>query len=227
MNSSAAPLAREPDDLPEIKYDPEEPDEPAPDPNEIACFSPEPYDPRDASPGTRADSAIREKWGWKTMTAGFTAVPNTLLMMMGKQGCTPLEFTVLVQLMRYWWKPDEWPYPSVARLAEDIGVCDKTVRRALAGLAKSRIIQRIERRHDHDRSQTNLYSLAPLVTILEWETVKRTADADLKRACMLFPGDPIFFWGRFEELSEEDQDDAYEALQQMRAARQILSIERP
>jgi hypothetical protein len=182
-------------------------------------FRPEVHDPRDPHPNP-AEAALKEKWGWKILTHGFTAVPNILLATMGAQKCTPMEFCVLVQLMRYWWRAGEWPHPSVGRLAEDIGCGPKTVRRAINGLVKGQIIERTQRRRAHDRSETNIYSFAPLVNQLDHAAVAAIADTDLKRAAVLFPTDP-YVCERRDQLSDTDLADHHQALRALQTARGI------
>ncbi|HEX4326507.1 MAG TPA: hypothetical protein VH105_06785, partial [Burkholderiales bacterium] len=59
-------------------------------------------------PNAQSINVLTEKWGWETMSMGFTAVPNSLLSAMGRMNASPMEMVVLIQLFRYWWHPGEW-----------------------------------------------------------------------------------------------------------------------
>jgi len=130
---------------------------------------------------------LTEKWGWEALSTGFTAIPNALFYYLKRRRATPMERLVLLHLLRYWWRPGEWPYPSKRALAEEIGCGEKTVRRALAGLEKHGLIEIIERRREYDRNETNLYSLAPLVANLGHLAVAQMVEQNPERALILFP----------------------------------------
>ena len=118
-----------------------------------------------------AGYALTEKWGAEVVALGYTAVPDVLLANMDKFRLKPMEFAVLVQLLRYWWRADQMPFPSKRSLAAAIGCSEKTVQMAIVGLERGGGLRRVERRRAADRSESNLYDLRPLVQALRHEAV--------------------------------------------------------
>lgn len=79
-------------------------------------------------------SSMEEKWGRVTLDAGWTGVPNALLKYAGPLGLDPTETLVLIYLMRFWWKTEDLPYPSITKTSEEMGVSRKTMTKKFAAL---------------------------------------------------------------------------------------------
>lgn len=107
------------------------------------------------------------KWGYTIMSGGYTAVPDVLLAHMGELGLSPTEMVVLLQILRFWWAPGRWPFPSKSTLAWSIGLTEKNIQKVIGRLVKGGYLTRIERRSAQDRSQSNCYDLSPLIRMLE------------------------------------------------------------
>jgi DNA-binding Lrp family transcriptional regulator len=80
---------------------------------------------------------------------------------------TALDLNILLHLLSFWWEDENLPHPSKETLAKAIGVTASTVQRRVRAMEGGGLLRRIERRKANDRSETNLYDLAPLRSILE------------------------------------------------------------
>lgn len=112
-----------------------------------------------------------QKWG-DGLRQGWTAVP-TLMLDLPKLDLRPLTFSVLVQLVSFWWSHDQRPFPSRALLARRLGVSVRSIHRALDELEDRGLIERLKRhRNDGGRASTE-YDLSGLV-----EQLAQLADED-------------------------------------------------
>lgn len=114
------------------------------------------------------DTILARKWSPEVISLGYTAVPDILLTHMGSLGLSPTELVLLLQLLRYWWTFEKLPFPSKRKLAQAIGCSEKNVQKVMKGLEERGFVLRLQRRRDCDcnRSESNLYSLDPLVAKL-------------------------------------------------------------
>ena len=106
--------------------------------------------------------ANEEKWGKANIEAGWTLIPNALLVHQATLGLKPMDINILLQISRFWWKADIHPFPSKQLLADSIGVNSRTVQGRISELVKTGFLTRVERRDDKG-SKTNIYELTPLV----------------------------------------------------------------
>jgi hypothetical protein len=97
----------------------------------------------DADPANSRGTTQVEKWGHTVAAAGFTAVPNVLLLAQRKLGITPSELAVLAQLLRCYWYADRPPHPTLEQLEEALPMQRRAIQRALAGLQQKKLIARI------------------------------------------------------------------------------------
>ena len=110
--------------------------------------------------------ANEEKWGKENIKAGWTLVPNVLLVHQASLGLTAMDVNIILQISRYWWDAKTHPYPSKKTLADSIGVTPRTIQKRIADMEKAGFIERIERR-DEKGSKSNIYKLTPLNKILK------------------------------------------------------------
>lgn len=85
-------------------------------------------------PESNSPGGMREKWGGGVLDAGWTGVPNALLKYAGPLRLDPTETLTLIYLMRFWWKTDELPYPSISKTSLEMGVSRKTMTKKFASL---------------------------------------------------------------------------------------------
>lgn len=89
------------------------------------------------------DSDLKDKWG-PALSSGWTAVPNNLLRYAGTLNLDPTETLVLIYLMRFWWKKDDMPYPSISKTSIEMGVSRKTATKKFASLRDKGYITQVK-----------------------------------------------------------------------------------
>lgn len=104
-----------------------------------------------------------EKWTRPLMAAGWTAVPSVILERQRALGLDPLDVNILLQLARHWWYADNLPHPSKKAIAECMNVDVSTVRRRIARLEETKLIQRVSRFGPDGRQETNFYDFSGLI----------------------------------------------------------------
>ncbi len=98
---------------------------------------------------TKREEFLREnerKWSRNIMRTGWTAVPAVLLEKQHALSLSPIDLNILLQLMKYWWRADDPPFPSKAAIAEAIGVSSRTVQRRITYMEELGLIERRRRR---------------------------------------------------------------------------------
>jgi Helix-turn-helix domain len=114
-----------------------------------------------------AGSVLNAKWGREVMALGYTVVPDILLTRMAALGLKPAELLLIMQILRFWWSPNQLPFPSKRKLAEAIGYSERNVQRMITRLVKLKFIRRIERKCEADCNDSNVYDLGPLIARLK------------------------------------------------------------
>lgn len=54
-----------------------------------------------------------------------------------------MEVVVLLNLLMYWWQPEDWPYPRLSVISERIGASRRTVERAVHSLEEKGLVRRL------------------------------------------------------------------------------------
>jgi predicted transcriptional regulator len=127
-------------------------------------------------PKAEVEKILRQKWK-SSLDGGFTVIPSVLLRTLPSLGIQASELAVLVILIDLWWKPNDMPWPSKAKLAKLLGVSEKTIQRALKRLVTAGLIVSEARHRRHGGQTSNRYDLTPLVVRLE-AAMKALKDAD-------------------------------------------------
>lgn len=135
---------------------------------------PQPATPAPPVPPTAAKAGFKggqqesvKKFG-AAVAARFTIVPSLLFEKQRDLNITPVEFAVLLQLMSYWWKAADLPWPSKRDLGRRLDMDESNVRRHITSLCQKKLIERIERTDKATNRQTsNKYSFKPLVQKLK------------------------------------------------------------
>ncbi|RZI59120.1 MAG: hypothetical protein EOP14_04510 [Pseudomonas sp.] len=92
----------------------------------------------------RADQDLYRKWGKTVLAKGWTSTPNLLLKHAGPMGLDPTETLALIQLMRFWWKPENLPFPSITKTSQEMGVTRKTLSKKFSSLKKKGFIEEVK-----------------------------------------------------------------------------------
>lgn len=110
------------------------------------------------SDDTQTDAALSKKWGSEIIHFGWTAIPNALLRNMGALDITPTEMVVICYLIMFWWEKDRLPFPSITKMAAELGTSAKTIERKLASLESKSLLEKNER-----QGKSNSYNLSPMI----------------------------------------------------------------
>ena len=107
--------------------------------------------------------SLERRWTKTVLEPGFTQIPSVLLRAQSRLHLGPIELNVLLQMIDHWWDSEDMPFPAKKRLAERMGVSEKTIQRAVARLVTEGLIRRTPRHNRHGGQTSNLYDLSPLV----------------------------------------------------------------
>lgn len=121
----------------------------------------------------REKSSVIDKWGDRSCSLGWVAIPTLLLFSQKELKITSSEMNVLLNLVVHWWEKSESPFPSQGAIAYRTGLSLKTVQRALASLEKKKLIIKTatSRSNVVTRGRT-LYDLSPLVAELDRVSIR-------------------------------------------------------
>jgi len=106
----------------------------------------------------QTEASLSEKWGAEIIHFGWTAIPNALLRNMGALGINPTEMVIICNLNRFWWEKDRLPFPSILKMADEMGVSSKTIERNLSSLEKKGLIVK-----KANTGKSNTYDMSPLI----------------------------------------------------------------
>ncbi|MCR6727681.1 MarR family transcriptional regulator [Agrobacterium fabrum] len=115
------------------------------------------------SPDIQALKQNEKKWSPTLMKAGWSAFPNIIIEKQRALGLDAMDMNILLHLVQYWWLEENVPHPSVATIAEAIGVTPRAIQKRITALQAAGLITREERRHGKFGSQTNLYRFDGLI----------------------------------------------------------------
>jgi biotin operon repressor len=107
------------------------------------------------------DHQIRERWSEQIIRGGFTAVPMNFLRRYSRLGLNATDAMLLIHIMAYRWDR-HLPFPSLTRIAEEMGLSTSQVRFRMARLEKDGYIERVYR-----KGRSTLYNPSGLIQKLE------------------------------------------------------------
>jgi DNA-binding MarR family transcriptional regulator len=131
-------------------------------------------------PKSDSEKALDKKWGKKVMDCGYTAVPTVLIKYQQRLKLKPLDVNVLLHLLSYWWRSEDFPRPSKKSIALAVGVDPSTVRRCLKKLEAKGYLTRVERRTAAG-SRPNTYNLTGLVNALQPLSIEELAEIQKRK----------------------------------------------
>jgi hypothetical protein len=115
----------------------------------------------------RKPSSTEAIWGKSVAAHGYAGVPSILIRAQGRLGLSPMQFSIVVQLLEYWREPGRKPFPSKRDLAERMGVSEKAIQLNIAELEKANLVRRELRRTAAGDWDSNVYHLDGLVQRLQ------------------------------------------------------------
>lgn len=88
---------------------------------------------------------LNTKWGEiiQGIGGGWTGIPNLLLKKQGILGLSSTELNVLINLIRFWWEATRAPFPSLEKIASEMGISSRSVFRTIASLEEKGFINRV------------------------------------------------------------------------------------
>lgn len=86
-------------------------------------------------------TAVYAKFG-EASIAGFQAVPDLLLKHQQHLGLSSTDLNVLLNVLMYWWYPDQKPFPRSLTIAKRMGVSVRTVQRSLLHMESKNLLIR-------------------------------------------------------------------------------------
>ncbi|WAK04517.1 helix-turn-helix domain-containing protein [Methylobacter sp. YRD-M1] len=112
----------------------------------------------------KSTAELDAKWGEiiKGYGGGWTAVPNLLLRKQGELGLKALELNVLINFIRFWWSPENAPFPAPEKMAQEMGISARSVYRAISALEENGFINRMQ-----EEGKATRYDLSGLVEKLK------------------------------------------------------------
>ncbi|MEP2031604.1 helix-turn-helix domain-containing protein [Roseibium sp.] len=112
-------------------------------------------------------SSTEKIYGPNVISHGYTAVPNILVRAQSRLGISTTQFNIIVQLLSYWMRPDNPPFPSKKDLATRMGITPATVRINIKALEDAGLIEREQQITAHGDYGSNIYRLNGLVAKLK------------------------------------------------------------
>jgi predicted transcriptional regulator len=95
-----------------------------------------------ADPGPRK-GRVTARYG-VVAEAGFQPLPDVLLWYQFELGIRSEDLNVLLHILAHWYSPSRAPFPSAKRIANRMGVSERTVERSLTHLRRQGLIKRVE-----------------------------------------------------------------------------------
>ena len=119
--------------------------------------------PKPTKPATT--KALRDKWGKDLLETGWTGLPNVLIEKQHALGLDVIDLGIILHLVKHWWSAAEPPFPSKRRIAQAMGISERTVQRHIAAMEGKGYVAREQRRLGGGRP--NRYHLDGLVAELK------------------------------------------------------------
>jgi hypothetical protein len=129
-----------------------------------------------------AEKVLVAKWGKAAIRAGFTALPDVIFRQPKALGLKRLDVLVVLHLASYWWKPNEFPRPAKASIADALDCDARTVQRSIEKMEKLGYVKRIERMARVGDNLPNQYDLRGLVKAIEKLATEESAKREKRAA---------------------------------------------
>lgn len=113
----------------------------------------------------KKESLITTHWGEDATLHGWTAVPNSLLMLQGDLGIGSTEMCILLNVLMHQWPEsgESISFPSIGTIASRMGVSKRTIQRGVSNLEALGILTRHQStRNDHRTNGANIFDSTPL-----------------------------------------------------------------
>ena len=108
-------------------------------------------------------SAIEARWTKPLADAGWTALPNIVLLKQAALGLKPMHVNIIMQIARHWWEPEKAPYPSVGTLAKAIGVKERAIRGHIKDMVEAGFLEKKHQYSAKGGQTSNRYTFDGLI----------------------------------------------------------------
>lgn len=102
---------------------------------------------------------VAEIWGPAIAREGWTSIPNSLLKKAHQLDLDAAELVLIAYLLRFWWKREKLPFPSMEKIAQESGISRRTLDRKVTSLTEKGLLEA-----KRERGETTSYDLRGLVT---------------------------------------------------------------
>lgn len=131
--------------------------------------------PPQVAEGLEQVSRVTERYG-EAAKAGWSPVPDVLLLNQAKLGLNSEDMNVLLNMMVHYYSPSVMPFVRPNVIAKRMGVSTRSVQRSIARMRKKGLI---EKRLGPKREV--IHDLTPLLTMLAPLARERVADKETRR----------------------------------------------
>ena len=111
----------------------------------------------------KTPKAIEERWTKPLTDAGWTALPNVILDKQVALGLEAMDLNILLQMIKFWWRPGSEPFPSVKTLAQAIGVSTRTIQRHTSRMEQAGLLERESNFYSQGGQRSNTYKFDGLI----------------------------------------------------------------
>jgi AraC-like DNA-binding protein len=118
-----------------------------------------------ATPEQELKSSER-RWGKPVMKYGFHQFPALLFEAQNRLQLGPVQFNLLLQILSWWWRADDLPFPALATIADRMGMSERQVRRVIRELEANKLIKHVPRKTSHGQ-RSNYYDPSGVVERLK------------------------------------------------------------
>ncbi|TRR64861.1 helix-turn-helix domain-containing protein, partial [Salmonella enterica] len=120
---------------------------------------------KNAQKEQKKESLITTHWGDDATIHGWTAIPNSLLMLQGDLGIGSTEMCILLNILMHQWPEsgESISFPSIGTIASRIGVSKRTIQRGVSNLEALGILTRYQStRNGPLTNGANIFDSTPL-----------------------------------------------------------------
>ena len=108
-------------------------------------------------------SNFEKIWGKKVRSHGYAAIPTIMIRAQRRLGVNPTQFSLLLQLLDFYWSPDRPPFPSKQQLADRVGIKLSSIKPNMKALETAGLIKRVQNKTAAGDWGPNTYHLDGLI----------------------------------------------------------------
>jgi len=143
---------------------------------------------------TKSASMITNFWGEDATRHGWTAIPNSLLMLQNELDISPTELCILLNILMHQWPSDgkSVSFPAIITIASRMGVTKRTVQRGILNLEEKGVLSREQTsRNNIITKGKNIFDTSNLKSVLNEKadnlnkkTKTMMIDSEVSQSCI-------------------------------------------